>query len=360
MSHQETPDNNKDEKSKLTPWQLANQEYLKMHPNETGDSPAEETDQDYLENEEIPETPNEKQTDQLENTEAHEENVEKEKKGPVNGSFLDRLPNIRHERNKRLYRRSSTLILLFMIPALVLLYYVSPLSRLSGISIEGNEQISSEEITNKLNFSIGSNLWSQYFNRDEHVTRLKKQELRIQDAKVHFNGINKFAVDIKEYKEVAYLEHDNNYSPILANGRVIPTNIKKDQDSLPILEGFTGPKRILAVMKQYDALSEEVRQGVSQIKYAPTNENKSLLQIFMNDGNQVLVSIQGMSDKMKYYPQVVEEMNAKDIKGIVDMEAGIYSYPYPEESSSDNTEQSTSESTVETTAEETSPSVEND
>lgn len=358
MSQQETPENSKDEKEQLTPWQLANQEYLKMHPNEAQNQLVEEANQDFLV--ENVEDTDEESSEQVKDTEEFEEKAEQKKTGPVNGSFLDRLPNVRHERNKRLYRRLSTLIVLFMIPALVLLYYVSPLSRLSGVSIEGNEQISSEEIANKLNFSIGSNLWSQYIQRDDYIDRLKKQELRVQDASVHFNGINKFVVNVKEYKEIAYIGHNNEYSPVLANGTVIPTNIEKPQGTLPILEGFTGPKRILEVMKQYDALSEKVRQGVSQIKYAPTNENKGLLQIFMNDGNQVLVSIQDMSQKMKYYPQVVEEMNAQEMKGIVDMEAGIYSYSYPEETASDNTEQSTIGSTTETPDEETSPLAEND
>ncbi|EOH87828.1 cell division protein FtsQ/DivIB [Enterococcus pallens] len=358
MSQQETPENNKDDKDKLTPWQLANQEYLKMHPNESKKQFTEESEQEIsIEDTEVKD---EEDSERLEDTEKSEEKTEKKKLGPVNGSFLDRLPNIRHERNRRLYKRLTILIVLFMIPALILLYYVSPLSRLSGVSIEGNEQISSEEIANKLNFSVGNNLWSQYFQRNDHIDRLKKQELRVQDASVRFDGINKFVVDVKEYKEVAYLGHDNEYSPVLANGTVIPMNVEKPQGTLPILEGFTGPKRILEVMKQYDALSEKVRQGVSQIKYAPTNENKGLLQIFMNDGNQVLVSIHDMSQKMKYYPQVVEEMNAQKMKGIVDMEAGIYSYSYPEETTSDNTEQNTIESTTENPPEETSPSVEND
>jgi len=43
-----------------------------------------------------------------------------------------------------------------------------------------------------------------------------------------------------------------------------------------------------------------------------------------------------MSSQMKYYPQVAKEM---DEKGVIDMEVGIFAYPYQ-----------TSESTTETTA----------
>ena len=45
----------------------------------------------------------------------------------------------------------------------------------------------------------------------------------------------------------------------------------------------------------------------------------------MNDGNRVIVNISDLSEKMAYYSQVAEQM---DKPGIVDMEVGIFSYPY--------------------------------
>ena len=65
----------------------------------------------------------------------------------------------------------------------------------------------------------------------------------------------------------------------------------------------------------------------------------------MNDGNKVLVSINDLGSKMKYYPQIAKEMSDKGIRGIVDMEAGIYSYPYTENSTTeDATQNSTDQS----------------
>ena len=173
------------------------------------------------------------------------------------------------------------------------------------------------------------------------MKQLKKQELQIEDATVRIDGFNHFAVTIKEYAEVAYLESNGKYSPVISSGKVIPIEVEKSDGSLPILESFTNSKRILHVLDQYKKLSEEVKQGISQIKYAPTSENKELLEILMNDGNKVLVSIDDLGKKMNYYPQVVEQMNEKEIKGVVDMEAGIYSYPYEDNSSEADTTQST-------------------
>jgi len=340
----------------LTPWQLANMEYMKQKALENKETQPEESLSESEENEaaadDLPTEP-EKESENVaavkEKNTASEDPEPKEipseevklPSGPRNGSFLDRLPNIRHERNRLLVRRSSILIGLFAIPALFLLYYISPLADLGAVTIKGNEHVATETIKQELDFNIGGNLWSQFFGRNDNVKQLKKQELQIEDATVRIDGFNHFAVTIKEYAEVAYLESNGKYSPVISSGKVIPIEVEKSDGSLPILESFTNSKRILHVLDQYKKLSEEVKQGISQIKYAPTSENKELLEILMNDGNKVLVSIDDLGKKMNYYPQVVEQMNEKEIKGVVDMEAGIYSYPYEDNSSEADTTQST-------------------
>ena len=358
ISREEFPEENKEKEEKikqenLTPWQLANMEYLKQKALEKGEPETPpKSSESSAENTNTSEPADEKREaadmddpptvdENLEDTE--EKEAPDSAKGPKNGSFLERLPNIKHERNRRLVRRSSILIGLFLIPAILLLYYISPLGKLGGVSITGNEKISAEIIKKELNFSVGDNLWSQYFDRSENVKNLKKQELQIEDAEVHIDGFNHFEVKVKEYPEVAYLESDGKYSPVISNGKIIPVEVEKSDGELPILENFTGSKRILKVLEGYKKLSEEVKQGISQIKYAPTSENKELLEIFMNDGNKVLVSIDDLGDKMKYYPQIAKEMSDKEIKGVVDMEAGIYSYPYTENSATEDSTQGSTE-----------------
>lgn len=357
ISREEVPDEKKDQEEKnrqenLTPWQLANMEYLKQKALENGEPEVEQETSDVPTDTPSTSEPADESIEESEKAapdpiEPEEEvELEESSNGPKNGSFLDRLPNIRHERNRRLVRRSSILIGLFSIPALLLLYYISPLGKLGGVSVKGNERISTEIIKNELNFTVGDNLWSQYFDRKDHVENLKKQELQIEKAEVYIDGFNHFEVQVKEYPEVAYLESDGKYSPVISNGKIIPIEVEKSNGELPILESFTGSKRILKVLEGYNKLSEEVKQGISQIKYAPTTENKELLEIFMNDGNKVLVSINDLGGKMNYYPQIAKEMNDKQIKGVVDMEAGIYSYPYTENTDEKSTtEESTQNST---------------
>lgn len=253
--------------------------------------------------------------------------------------------------NKRLLKRSSILIGLFMIPALLCIYFISPLSRLKDVSVSGNEAVPAGEIQQKTNFTIGKGVWSQFFSRKDKIELLKKQEPRIKSAKVGFDGINSFNINIKEYREVALLAQDNKYAPIIENGHVIPETIEEADGSVPILENFTDSKNILKVLNQYKELSEEVKVGISQIKHVPTQNNPELLHIYMNDGNQVMINIPDISKKMPYYPQIAKEMDGKGFKGIVDMQVGIYSYPYPSpEESADTSGDSGTGATEETTS----------
>jgi cell division protein FtsQ len=48
----------------------------------------------------------------------------------------------------------------------------------------------------------------------------------------------------------------------------------------------------------------------------------------MNDQNQVLINVDQLAKKLPYYAKVVGNMQSP---GIVDMEVGIFSYPYPKE-----------------------------
>ena len=74
-------------------------------------------------------------------------------------------------------------------------------------------------------------------------------------------------------------------------------------------------------MASYNKLPQEIKQGISEIKYAPSKTNKDLINVYMNDGNRVIVNISDLSEKMAYYSQVAEQM---DKPGIVDMEVGIF------------------------------------
>ena len=79
-----------------------------------------------------------------------------------------------------------------------------------------------------------------------------------------------------------------------------------------ISHGFTDEKVILRTLRAYDNLPKEIQEGISQVKYAPSKSNDQLLNLYMNDGNQVIVNINNLANQMKYYSQVAKDMDEKN------------------------------------------------
>ncbi len=315
------------DQEKMTPWQKEHLLYLQQHgqePPEEKQVPEEnfelETEETAIEDFEKVET-----ADPQVVTESVDSKAERV-------SFADRLPKIKAFRNKKLRRELTLLTLLFLLPLALLLYYISPLSSLSKISVTGNQRINEQAIIADSDLNLHQNLWQQYFSRSKNEAKIVASSLWIKDAQISLSHVNQFAITISEYPEVALLAKGEYYYPILENGQIADEKSKEASKGKVIFEGFTESQKILATLKAYHQLSSELQVGVSQIKYAPTDTNQELLNIYMNDGNEVIVNISNLVSQLTYYPQVVKEM---DGKGIIDMEVGIFTYPYPSKKADD-------------------------
>lgn len=313
-----------DNQDELTPWQKANQKYLAEH-HKKDEKLHEDSDESVTNQEEqSKDSSNEDEKDELPAFLTEPEESTKQT-GPYNGSFLNRLPNLKNQRNKVLMRRLSLIITILGIPLLFLIYYISPYSKLEAVTVTGNELISNQTVIAESKLRIGDNLWTQYWDRNQHVKELKTEQPRVKTAEISFHSINQFELAITEYKDIALIATENKYYPVLENGIVLDQKVDNPTKNLPILEDFKSDAKIKALVKQYNQLSAELQKAISEIKYAPTESNENLLQMNMNDGNQVLVNITNLASQMKYYPQVAKEMQEN---GVIDMEVGIFSYPY--------------------------------
>lgn len=217
------------------------------------------------------------------------------------------------------------IVSIFLIPLAGASYYISPLSNLSGVKVKVQENVPKEKILASADFSIGERLWPQFFNRQVAAEKVTKENPRIKSTTVSLENWNHLLIEVNEFAEVAYLVKGNQYLPILENGKIIQEPIKNIDNRYVILEGFSKEPVILETIEEYEKLPSEIQDSISQIKLTPSEKNAELMTLFMNDGNQVFVNISDFSKQMKYYLQVAKEMKEK---GIVDMEVGIYTYPY--------------------------------
>lgn len=327
-------DKKENSQKKPTPWQEAHQKYLqektlmdkilkKNQEQEESESlvePSEEVEQQENQEQEKNERPMIEILSSEKSTERTRENI----------SFSDKLPKMKDYRQRKLYRRLALIISLFLIPLVGCIYYISPLGQLAKVDVIHNQQVPSEQIVKTANFKINEPLWEQYFSRQSAIQKIQKISPWIKAVNVKVVHFNQFQINVTEYHKVAYLLTGDKYYDILENGQVLKNPITQDQlqSGLPILEGFTSKKLILKTLKAYHKLPEEFRQSISQIKSTPRAENDQLLTLNMNDQNQVLINIDQLTKKLPYYAKVASNMQEP---GIVDMEVGLFTYPYPKE-----------------------------
>ncbi|EOT42035.1 cell division protein FtsQ/DivIB [Enterococcus columbae] len=331
------------ESKKLTPWQEAHQRYLEE--KRLMDELMAKQEEKTLEEQADAVTPDELEDETNATLEGSLLN-DKAKAEKEKTSFSDKLPKMKDYRQKKLFRRLGLIVGILAIPLIFCLYYISPLGQLAKVEVSGNKAVNAQAIVQTAQFKVGEPLWEQYFNRDKNETRVKKLSPWIKSVSVSITDFNHFKLEIKEYPEVAYLLKDNRYYTILENGKVIDQSTDQPQATYPILEGFKKQTTILKTLQAYERLSQEIKQSISQIKSTPRSDNNELLTLIMNDGNQVLINRDQLVQRMPYYAQVAANLTTP---GVVDMEVGIFSYPYPStsESSSDSTEATTSSEVTE-------------
>ncbi|MFZ2671667.1 MAG: cell division protein FtsQ/DivIB [Enterococcus aquimarinus] len=334
MKDKEKKSSSTEEHDALTPWQKEHLLYLESQ----GIDPeiAEEPETEILLDktldsfeEEALDAPNEKDEGNSQST------IDK----PF--SFSDHLPNFKAYRDKKLRKRLLILVVIFLVPLLGSLYYISPLSKVSAVVVAENPLTPKEALIESSQIVKDERLWPQFFARQRIATAIEKANPRVKKATITLQQWNQLHLHVEEYSESAYLVKGNDYLPILENGTILQEPQKEVTKGRVIVENFTDETLILETLKQYKELPEEIQDAISQITYAPSKKNEELLTIFMNDGNQVIVGISKLADHMKYYLQVAKEMSEK---GVIDMEVGIYSYSYPsnETEEEENTESSES------------------
>ncbi|WP_347401563.1 cell division protein FtsQ/DivIB [Candidatus Enterococcus ikei] len=315
----------------LTPWQKENLEYLKTQGDQPSWSPSLVSD----EKEEQEELAEEAETE-IEDVPS-EEPVPEEKQKKTYESFADRLPKIKKVRNKRLYRRLTLIVSVFLIAIVIVLYFVSPLSKLGNIGVTGNEAVDSQKIIVQSKLEKGKSLWEQFGDRDIYEKKIERQLPRVKKATILLSGINSFNIKIEEYKVVALESIENVFHPILENGKILPEEMKAPVSGMPVFQNFKDQSIIKNLMNSYNKLPEDIKQNISEIRYAPSNANKELINLHMKDANQVIVNISQLEEKMAYYTKVASQMEKP---GIIDMEVGIFSYPFNNEPAEEGVEES--------------------
>ena len=212
------------------------------------------------------------------------------------------------EKIKRKKRRELIFIVtLFLIVIAVFTLLFSNYLKLKTIDVEGNNQITKEEILEAGNINNNLRTWSI---KDEEIQKNIQSRFEIfKSVSVQSKLPSTIKVKVEEYNFIAQnKKEDGSIEIIMENGKPYSGKIRNNYN-LPILENFKDDSdKLDEIYKNLNNLKEEVRLQISEI----INEDGDNITIYMKDGQKVKALRASFSDKLNYYDEISKYIEDKN------------------------------------------------
>ena len=212
------------------------------------------------------------------------------------------------EKIKRKKRREVFYIVtLFLIVIGVFVLLFSSYLKLKTIEVEGNNQITKEEILEAGNINNNLRTWS--IKDDEIQNNIKSRFDIFKSVTVKSKLPSSIKVQVEEYSFIAQnKKEDGSIEIIMENGKPYSGKIRNNYN-LPIIENFNDDSNKLEeVYKKLNKLKQEVRLQISEII---SDENDRLI-IYMKDGQKVKALRASFADKLNYYEEISKYIEDKN------------------------------------------------
>ncbi len=192
-------------------------------------------------------------------------------------------------------------------------YYILMLP-INNIYIKGNNIIKESEILTlaKLDTYPSFLLTS----KKEIKNNLKKNKY-IESIKIKKQLGNKITIEIKEYEPLCVLK---NGKILLSNGAKL--NNDYELSDIPNLVNDDYDKKIENdFVKKFSKVDKNILRQISQIEYSKTNVDSERFLLYMDDGNEVYITLTKI-EKINKYNEIVEKMDGSH--GIIYLDSGDY------------------------------------
>ena len=212
------------------------------------------------------------------------------------------------EKIKRKRRRELIFIVtLFLIVIAVFSLLFSNYLKLKTIEVEGNNQITKEEILEAGNINNNLRTWS--IKDDEIRNNIQSRFEIFKSVTVQSKLPSTIKVKVEEYSFIAQnKKEDGSLEIIMENGKPYSGKVRNNYN-LPILENFKDDKSKLdEVYKNLNKLKEDVRLQISEI----INDEGDNVTIYMKDGQKVKALRASFSDKLNYYDEISKYIEDKN------------------------------------------------
>ncbi|MGF7031940.1 cell division protein FtsQ [Paenibacillus mucilaginosus] len=239
----------------------------------------------------------------------------------------DRLPVMKKPAPSRSRgsRKLLTVLVIFFIGLLLVLFFQSSLSKISNVEVAGQELVDPAEILQKAEVKQGDHFFSvSSSDIEERVQTLPM----VESAEVtkHFPG--RITIQVKEHPKVAYqIGEGGQVEVLLADASILPVKVQGVPLDKPILTGWRPDDPLktrlcLAMAK----LPPSYFADISEIKPAPSNAYPDKIRLYTRTQYEVQTTIGKLPEKIKYLQSYIANLQSDGIKGgvIKMLEADYY------------------------------------
>jgi len=242
----------------------------------------------------------------------------------------NRQPNNHSGKNSmefyKVMQRYIPIVLFNVIIIAIMGYFISPLSKVGTISVEGNQAVYDQQIIDQSGIHGGDSLIETMRKKDVAVSHIVDELPQVSNSTIEVTGFNDIIIQVKEFNTVAYIADDSSYLRVLENGAVLDDVYSVSIGNQPVLTKFEEGEALDQMIKELSKVEMPILNLISEIELITDRTNSLFIRVYMNNGNRVLSSIPTFSEKIPYYPQMVQAVNGK--KGVFDMEVGVYFTPF--------------------------------
>lgn len=235
------------------------------------------------------------------------------------------LTSLQRYRLKSNLSRTLALVIPFTLVLLVMVYVVSPLSKLTRVQVVGNQGLSVHEVESASGIKPGAFIWRVLDQQAVIAHGAQRKNPQLKDLRVTMTGPRAVRVTVQEYPVIGLANHNGRQELLLGNGKYRPVTGRRVANFVTYAGFRHQPQLLKTTAKQVGRLPLMVRQGISEVTYSPTTVDHQRLRLYMNDGNTVYVKADQLAKKLAYYPSITANMKQN---GVVDLQFGAYSYDY--------------------------------
>ncbi|MDE0562376.1 MULTISPECIES: FtsQ-type POTRA domain-containing protein [unclassified Exiguobacterium] len=242
-------------------------------------------------------------------------------------SLEDRIPYMKKQRRKKANRRMFSVLSLFGILILLVVYMQTSMSNVKEVNVSGLYWLDESYVFQDMELDTSTKFVSLSPSKMSDQMEKLPGVKRVDMDRSWYNVVH---VNVTEEKMIAYARAETGDVVVLADGSLHPTGTITDPQKLkdgPLLREFNSEKELEKIASELEQVDDATRARMSEVILSKQEGEPTRYEIFMNDGNTLLTPTLKLSETVSKYGEIYENI-PKGQQGTVVMDGGFYFVPY--------------------------------